>query len=131
MVLFDTSAWIYFFRRKRKVDEHALDQVATCPPVIQEVLQGIGAQGREYDMVEQGFLALPLLDRSIPVARYVEAAELYRTGRRKGLTIRSSMDCLIAAIAIDHELPVVHQDRDFKQIEKFTPLQVISASSFF
>jgi predicted nucleic acid-binding protein len=66
------------------------------------------------------------LSDPIPRALYVEAADIYREGRRHGLTIRSSLDCLIAAIAIHHKVPVWHRDRDFGSISKFTRLQTVN-----
>ncbi len=59
----------------------------------------------------------------LPMETFLAAAEIYRQGHRKGYTIRSSMDCLIAAIALDHKLPVWHKDRDFENIACFTSLQ--------
>jgi predicted nucleic acid-binding protein len=50
---------------------------------------------------------------------------MYRSGRRRGLTIRSSADCLIAAIAIENRVPVWHKDRDFAAIATFTDLAVV------
>ncbi len=55
---------------------------------------------------------------------YEEASEIFRIGRRKGMTIRSSIDCLIAAIAIENKIPVSHLDRDFKSIAQFTKLEL-------
>jgi predicted nucleic acid-binding protein len=52
----------------------------------------------------------------------------FRLGRRKGCSIRSSTDCLIAAIAIDNQLPVWHRDRDFSAIAAFTSLEVLDWS---
>ena len=61
-----------------------------------------------------------------PGALFRAAAEIYAQGRRQAITIRSSVDCLIAAIAIEHDVPVWHRDRDFDKIAKFTGLQVVS-----
>jgi hypothetical protein len=55
---------------------------------------------------------------------FIEAAELYRSARRQGLTVRSSVDCLIAACALRHDLPVLQADRDFGLISKVAPLRV-------
>ena len=53
----------------------------------------------------------------------MEAAEIYRQGRKSGYTIRSSIDCLIAAIAIENDVPVWHKDRDFSFIARYSRLQ--------
>jgi predicted nucleic acid-binding protein len=59
---------------------------------------------------------------------YLEAADIYRLGRRKGYTIRSSLDCLIAAIAIHNNASVWHCDRDFDAISRYTSLEVMGHS---
>jgi hypothetical protein len=70
-----------------------------------------------------------LVDSSIWIAAtasvvmFIEAAQIYRTGRKLGITVRSPYDCLIAACASRHEAEVLHLDRDFAQIARFTPLK--------
>jgi predicted nucleic acid-binding protein len=56
---------------------------------------------------------------------YVAATDIYRRGRRRGLTIRFATDCLIAAIAIRNAVPVWHRDRDFDAIASFTVLETV------
>jgi len=56
---------------------------------------------------------------------FVKAAELYRTLRRKGITIRKPIDCMIAAVAIEHNVPLLHKDRDFDSIETNCGLKVL------
>jgi predicted nucleic acid-binding protein len=93
-----------------------------CGPVVQEVLQGL-RQGPASEAFRDAFLALPVLSEPLPCASFLAAAEIYRLGRAKGHTIRSSTDCLIAAIAIDHRVPVWHKDRDFEAIAVYTSLR--------
>jgi len=63
-----------------------------------------------------------LVDTSFWI-RELQRSRNYRTGRALGVTIRSSVDCLIAACAIRNGLPILHSDRDFDAIARFTPLQ--------
>ena len=94
----------------------------TCGPIIQEVLQGI----REMPLTKsfrESFASIPRLSDPLPFSTFLEAAEIYSHGRRKGYTIRSSTDCLIAAIAIQNDVPVWHKDRDFTAIARFTRLR--------
>jgi hypothetical protein len=65
-----------------------------------------------------------MMDDPLPAEAFREAAEIYRTGRSLGVTIRSSVDCLIAAIAIRNEAELWHDDRDFDHIVSFTRLRV-------
>lgn len=129
LVLVDTSVWVQIFgsKSKYKLNNDNIKSVATCPPVIQEILQGI-KQDQHFSRAHDGLLALPCFGLPTQMEDYLLAADIYRTGRSKGYTIRSSVDCLIAAIAIHNQLPVMHDDRDFTTIAKFTKLK--SASIF-
>jgi predicted nucleic acid-binding protein len=126
VILVDTSVWIELLngRRGPRITEEELLNFATCGPVVQEVFEGL----RDHPWAEpfrEALLALPILSNPLPVETFLAAAEFYRQGRRRGYTIRSSTDCLIAAIAIDHKIPVWHKDRDFETIAQFTNLQTI------
>jgi predicted nucleic acid-binding protein len=57
-----------------------------------------------------------MLDSPVPIKRFEVAGEIYRTARARSFTIRSSNDCLIAAIAIHHDIVLLHGDRDFDYI---------------
>ena len=60
----------------------------------------------------------------MPLAVYLEAAELFRVARRGGFTVRSSVDCLIAACAARHSIAVLHRDRDFDALAKVAAIDV-------
>jgi hypothetical protein len=124
MILVDTSVWIELLngRLGSTVSEQELLNFATCGPVVQEVLQGL-RQDAASEAFREGFLALPMLSDPLPSAAFLSAAEIYRQGRAKGYTIRSSTDCLMAAIAIDNRVPVWHKDRDFESIARYTSLR--------
>lgn len=125
MVLVDTSVWIEVFRRPARLslEQHvAFDDVVTCLPVVQEVLQGFRDESA-FTRARNGMLALPIVDSPMGEEIFLHAADLYRTGRRAGLTIRSGVDCLIAASAIRHRLEVLHHDRDYDAIAKISTLR--------
>jgi predicted nucleic acid-binding protein len=124
MMLVDTSVWIELLngRLGSRVPEQELLNFVTCGPVVQEVLQGL-RNDPASDAFREAFLALPVLSDPLPRASFLSAAEIYRLGRAKGYTIRSSIDCLIAAIAIDNRMPVWHKDRDFEAIARYTSLR--------
>ncbi len=126
MILVDTSIWIELLngRLGRNFPPDKLLRFAICTPILQEILQGV----RDPDVHEvllESLLALPLLGDPIGADLYIEAANIYRAGRRRGSTIRSSVDCLIAAVAIRYGVPVWHKDRDFETISKFTTLESV------
>jgi len=113
------------FRRPARltIDElGGLDELVTCLPVIQEVLQGFHDE-RAFRLARESMFALPIVES--PLGRDVveEAVELYRLARRAGFTVRSSVDCLIAACALRHGLTVVHRDRDFPAIARVSALR--------
>ena len=129
MILADTSVWIGFLNGAPEfhVKEETMFLTLTCAPVIQEVFQGLRPlpQSRAF---QERFLALPRLSDPLPLRLVLEAADIYRQGRRKGFTIRSSVDCLIAAIAIDNSVPVWHKDRDFDVIARYTALETLASA---
>ena len=125
MTLVDSSAWIEVFRKSKPLDlttHVAFDDVVTCLPVIQEVLQGFRDE-RAYRAAREAMFALPLVESPLRADLIEEAVGLYRAARRQGVTIRSSIDCLIAACAIRHDLEVLHRDRDYTQIARISALR--------
>ena len=124
MVLVDTSVWVLVGRGLFDLDAAVPeDDLVTCPPVYQESLQGASAE--EFGLLRRLLLRLEMLDATVPFARYEYAVDLYGRCRKKGLTIRSSVDCLIAATAIMHDVPVLHNDRDFDHIARVAPLKSV------
>jgi predicted nucleic acid-binding protein len=122
--LVDTSVWIEFFRRPSRIDLQEvvdLDEVVTCLPVLQEVLQGFGDQAT-FTLARQSMLALPVVETPLGQDVFEEAVGLYRRARAVGLTVRSSVDCLIAACALRHGLTVLHHDRDYALLARVSPL---------
>lgn len=125
MILVDTSVWVKLYSGSKSstaLDGDLLQRLATCPIVVQEVFQGLKKDHRTKEFKKR-FLALPRFADPTPLSCFLEAADIYATGRRRGLTIRSSTDCLIAAIARQNDLSVWHNDRDFALIAKFTSLE--------
>jgi predicted nucleic acid-binding protein len=125
VTLVDTSTWIEVFRKIKPLDLTALvafDDIVTCLPVIQEVLQGFRDE-RAFRAAREAMFALPLVESPMRADLVEEAVGLYRAARRQGLTIRSSVDCLIAACAIRHDLEVLHRDRDYAQIARVSSLR--------
>jgi predicted nucleic acid-binding protein len=124
VILVDTSIWIELLngRLGSRISEEELLNFATCGPVVQEVLQGM-RNDPVGDAFRDAFLALPMLSDPLPSALFLSAAGIYQLGRARGYTIRSSVDCLIAAIAIENRAPVWHKDRDFEEIARYTALR--------
>jgi predicted nucleic acid-binding protein len=129
MILIDTSAWIEFLRDTGsttciRVDELLAEEIATCHPVRMEVLAGARDERHLRDL--RGLLARASIIETLPTD-YEDAAALYRSCRRHGETVRKLMDCLIAALAIRADLPLLHADTDFEALARHTGLMVDSA----
>lgn len=124
-LLVDTSAWIELFRRPPGVTIERLvgdmDRAVTCLPVIQEVLQGF-ADEQAFRAARLAMFSLPCVESPLSAAVVAEAVDLYRRARRAGITVRSSVDCLIAACALRHHLTIVHCDRDYTALAKIAPI---------
>ena len=123
--LIDTSVWIDFFNGTNNTQVVTLEKLllngdaCTCPVVLMEVLQGIRSD-KICQNTEKLLSSLALYE--INTEHYLEAAQLFRCLRKQGLTIRKSLDCLIATVAIQNQLPILHRDRDFTAIARHTKL---------
>ena len=125
MILVDTSVWIEVFRKPSRFELGSvadLDEVVLCLPVFQEVLQGFREE-KAFRIAREAMLAFPLIESPLRGEVFEEAAQLYRTARRSGVTVRSSIDCLIAVCAIRSDLTVLHYDRDFPALARVSPLR--------
>lgn len=125
MLLVDTSAWIEVFRRPARIHVGQLgdlDEIVTCLPVVQEVLQGFRDEAA-FRTAREAMWSFPIVEAPLRREVFEEAVALYRAARRAGFTVRSGVDCLIAACAIRNALTVVHVDRDFDLIARVSPLQ--------
>jgi predicted nucleic acid-binding protein len=126
LILVDTSAWIEFLRDTgsavcTRVDELLAADLAVCDPIRMEVLAGARDESHLREL--RGLLARASLVPTNPMD-YEDAAALYRACRRSGETVRKLIDCLIVAVAIRTDLPVLHADADFVVLARHTPLRL-------
>ena len=126
--LFDTSVWIDFRNGIKSPQTDLLteslkvNKVCYCPVILQEFLQGIKID-RDFNQYEEDFNGLHslVLDPYL-VAR--SAAEIYRSIRKRGITIRKPNDCLIAFYAIHFDIELCHNDIDFEHMAQNTSLKI-------
>ncbi|HYM62086.1 MAG TPA: PIN domain nuclease [Thermoanaerobaculia bacterium] len=120
-VLVDTSVWVDFFNGypsphaetlARLIREEA--DLVTCGLVVSEVLQGL-RQSKSLLAIESHFREMDWLSPKEPDT-YIEAADLFRRLRVRGLTIRSTIDCVIANLAAHHDALIFSKDRDLTLI---------------
>ena len=124
MYLVDTSVWINLFRQRETAAtrnfQRLLEQKAPygiTGVILQEILQGASSQD-DYEQLYEYLVTQTYYHPMDAVESYAKAAAMYRQCRQQGITIRSSVDCLIAQIAIEHQLILLHDDRDFVQMAK-------------
>jgi predicted nucleic acid-binding protein len=130
--IIDSSVWIDFFNKKKspQIDELKATLLSASskspfiilPVVMQEVLQGI-EDNRLYSIVKENLFGLEFIEFD-NYAIAIEAADLFRFLRKKGVTIRKANDCLIAAICIANNFSLLHNDKDFNNIAKHTSLKI-------
>lgn len=130
MILVDTSVWIDFFADRNLPHVDVLEQcildnedLALCGIILTEILQGI-ADDTTHRRVRR-YLS-PLIMLPMPETVFVRAADIYRKLRKKGITIRKSNDCIIAATALEHHCQLLHNDKDFSPVAEHFPLKIIS-----
>jgi hypothetical protein len=129
MILVDTSVLIDYFRGVENKTVGVFDEVlqrqlpfGLTSQVFQEILQGAKTR-KEFERL-QDFLATQRFYHPLhPVESFAAAAEIYFECRRRGLTVRSSVDCLIARIAVEHNLMLLHNDKDYEMIAEVVELQ--------
>jgi predicted nucleic acid-binding protein len=128
-ILVDSSAWIEYLRATGSAADVRLDEflargglAAVTEPIVQEVLMGAKSEAHA-ERLRRFIVSFNL--RPLKGLRDAErAARIYRDCRRSGHTVRSSVDCLIAAVALREDLPLLAADRDFEAIAELTGLEL-------
>jgi predicted nucleic acid-binding protein len=128
MVLVDTTVWIDFFADRSQSHVAALqkfieseEDLCLCGIILAEVLQGIRS---DEDYIKTKDYLDDLVFLPMQQTTFIRAAEVYRSVRERGVTIRKPVDCMIASVAIEHDIPLLHNDRDFDYIAKYSKLRV-------
>jgi hypothetical protein len=129
MILVDTSVLIDFFKGVDTAARSRFEEVLRRPLpfgitsfIFQEVLQGAASE-KEYGLLRQYLESQRFYHPLDPVASFAEAARIYMMCRKKGVTVRSTIDCLVAQTALEHDLLLFHNDRDFDAMASVIPLR--------
>ncbi|MGH8829462.1 MAG: type II toxin-antitoxin system VapC family toxin [Jiangellaceae bacterium] len=129
MILVDTSAWIDYLRAEDSPAAHELTRLiqqgaglVTTEPVVMELLAGADTP-RRADVLERLTNGLPSLALD-PREDFRQAASVFPQARRRGRTVRSLVDCLIAAVALRHDVALLHRDADYDVIAGCLPLRI-------
>ncbi len=128
MILVDTSVWIDFLRGEnspqcrtlhRLIEEE--EDISLTEIILTEILQGI-RKDKDFRKIKNCLLEFLIL-RPKGIETYIEAARIYRDCRKKGKTVRKTVDCIIAAICIENGQNLLHKDNDFDLIGTCTTLR--------
>ena len=130
MILVDSSVWIDYFNGKITKQTNLLDSflgselIVIGALILTEVLQGF-QQDRDFKKAKElldSLIFREMLGRELAI----KSAENYRILRKKGVTVRKTIDVIIATFCITNNLPLLHSDRDFSPMEKHLKLKVIT-----
>jgi len=129
MVVVDTTVWIDFFagrptrqvQRLKSLIEDGED-VALCGVILAEILQGVRADAdcARLESILRNFIFLDMSRET-----FLSAAQIFRSLRVKGVTIRNSVDCMIAACCIENSAQLLHNDRDYAASASHTKLECV------
>ena len=132
MILVDTSVWIDFLRGVNSPQRRTLhkliedeEDISITEIILTEILQGI-KEDKDFKTTKDYLLEFPI-HRPKGVETYLKAAEIYRDCRKKGKTVRKTVDCIIAAICIENSLTLLHKDSDFDLIAECSGLRCYKA----
>jgi len=130
MILVDTSVWIDFFRGDKSAHRETLhrlieaeEDIAVTEIIVTEILQGIKSD-KDFQTTKEYLLEFPVY-RPKGIETYLEAARIFRDCRKKGKTVRKTIDCIIAVICLENNLTLLHKDSDFDFIVACTDLKVL------
>jgi predicted nucleic acid-binding protein len=127
MIVVDSSIWIDYFTGKNTAGAKELDSllgeelVAIGDLMLTEVLQGFRTD-KDFRQARQLLLSLTvvnMLDTTIAL----KSAANFRTLREKGITVRKTIDAIIATYCIENNLPLLHSDKDFQPFHKHLKLK--------
>lgn len=128
MIIVDSNAWADFFNGVQDPYVGRLDvalqeeeDLAVVPIIITEVLQGFRTD-TGFQRARRVLVALPVIHPTVEC--HVRAARLFRSLRRKGVTVRGAVDCVIAQTCLDIEAELLSPDSDFEHIARHTPLRL-------
>lgn len=131
MILVDTSVWIDFFNDHEIEDKvqiltDSLRQgrdIFITDIILTEILQGI-KDDNKYTVVKNSLLTLKFVHAK-NFETYIHASDIYRKCRKNGITVRKTIDCLIAAIVIENNLTLLCKDNDFVNLSKCVNLSLL------
>lgn len=129
MILVDSSVWIDYFNGKKTSQTDWLDSALGNKPIIMgdliltEVLQGFQSEN-DFRKAKKMLLEFPFMEM-VGQNMAIKSAANYRFLRKKGVTVRKTIDVMIGTFCIYYHFSLLHDDRDFDPIEKYLKLKTI------
>ena len=129
MILIDSSVWINYFNGKNSWQTEILDQMLqqiplfTADLILTEVLQGFRNE-KDYQQAKEIMTILPCKNMGGSKIA-LQSAENYRKLRKKGVTIRKTIDVIIGTFCITENIPLLHDDKDFEPMVKHLGLKTV------
>jgi predicted nucleic acid-binding protein len=131
MILVDTSIWIDFLRGENTAERHMLheliedeEDISITGVILAEILQGIKEE-KMFNTTRNFLLEFPIYEPQ-SILTYTDATRIYRECRKKGKVLRSTVDCIIAAICLENDFNIFHKDRDYDIIREYAGLKVLN-----
>lgn len=129
MILVDSTIWIDYFNGRETIKTDWLDYALGNKPIIMgdlilaEVLQGFQSD-KDFKTAQKLLLSFPFMEM-VGQELAIKSALNYRLLRKKGVTIRKTIDVMIGTFCIHHGILLSHDDRDFEPLEKYLNLKTI------
>ena len=132
MTVVDTTVWIDFFADRDALHVAGLESLiearedlCVCGVILTEILQGIpdSRECRKTEAILSNLLFLPM-----EKSTFLLSARIYRSLRSQGITVRNSVDCTIAAVCIENDARLLHNDRDYDFIAAHSRMRVVDVS---
>jgi predicted nucleic acid-binding protein len=129
MILVDTSVLIDFFKGVRNTGSRKFTDIlqkdipfGISSVIFLEVLQGAGSDD-EYHLIKTHLETQRFYHPKDPIGSFARAARIYMECRQRGITVRSTIDCLIVQTVLEHNLFLLHNDSDFNKIARLFPMK--------
>ncbi|MFA5802676.1 MAG: PIN domain nuclease [Thermoleophilia bacterium] len=129
MILVDSSVWIDYFNGRKTAGTDWLDaalgseQLVTGDIILTEVLQGFQSD-KDFNTAKKLLLTFPVMEMG-GQEMAIKSAMSYRLLRKKGVTVRKTIDVMIGTFCIHNHILLLHSDRDFDPMEKYLKLRTV------
>ncbi|WP_447971058.1 type II toxin-antitoxin system VapC family toxin [Nitrospira sp. M1] len=129
MIIVDTSVWIDYFNERTTEETEKLDTILGIQEILlgdlilTEVLQGF-QQDSHFRIAQKVFDAFPIVTMVGPHLA-LRSAKNYRTLRKRGVTVRKTIDVMIGTYCLEKHIPLLYADRDFDPMVRHLGLQSV------